>query len=204
MLLVECISKPQTSRNILIIQKLTIQGCFSYVPMIYEDERGKFFEWFQDVTLLENTGLEFKLAQANCSISRRGVLRGIHFTNTSPGQSKWVTVFSGTAMDVLVDLRKDSPTFMKWESILLEADKPKMIFIPWGVGHAFLSMEDETVFAYLCDKRYDPKNEFDLNAFDNQLQISWPSNIRFIQSDKDQKAPFLSDILDLLPNLQCQ
>ncbi len=186
----------------MAISTLSIHGCLSFEPVVYEDERGKFFEWFQGDTLREHTGFNFELAQANCSISKKGVLRGIHYTNKYPGQSKWVTVFSGKALDVIVDLRKNSPTFKKWQSILLEAEKPQMLYIPWGVGHAFLSMEDDTVFTYLCDKRYDPVNEFDLNAFDDEIKISWPDGLKFIQSDKDKKAPYLNNVLDLLPNFQ--
>lgn len=182
------------------IKHLSINGCWTYQPKIHSDARGQFFEWFQDSTFSELTGNSFSLAQANCSISKKGVLRGIHFTAKAPGQSKLITVFSGKVFDVLVDLRKDSPTFGKWESIVLDSQKPSTVYLPWGIGHGFMALEDKSTFAYLCDKRYDPKNEFDLNAFDPDVNIEWPQEIKAIQSDKDKNAPFLKNIMNRLPN----
>ncbi len=184
----------------MLVRKLAIPGCWLYKPQRHQDERGVFFEWFQDSTFKFQVEENFNLAQANCSISNVGVLRGIHFTATAPGQSKLVTVFSGKVFDVLVDLRKDSPMFGKWESVVLEAVSPTTIYIPWGIGHGFMALEDNSVFAYLCDKRYDPNNEFDLNAFDPDLNIGWPPEIQAIRSEKDKNAPFLKNIMDKLPN----
>ena len=178
---------------------LSISGCWIYKPDVFEDERGKFFEWYQDSTFNVETKEFFNLAQANCSISRKGALRGLHFTTKAPGQSKLVTVFSGKVFDVLVDLRTSSPTFGKWESVVLDSKVPSTMYVPWGIGHGFLALED-SVFAYLCDKRYDPKNEYDLNAFDPELNINWPIEVGVIQSKKDKEAPFLNTILETLPN----
>lgn len=180
--------------------ELSIPGCWVVEPDIYEDARGKFYEWYQDSTFISKTNSEFKLAQANCSISNRGVVRGIHFTSLEPGQSKFVTVFKGKVFDVLVDLRKNSPTFGKWESVILEADSPKSVYIPWGVGHGFMALEDDTVFAYLCDARYNPKNEFDLNAFDKTVNVDWPKGIEIIQSPKDRNAKTLEQLMGVLPS----
>jgi len=182
------------------ISPLSIEGCWKYRPKIYSDLRGKFFEWFQDSTFRETEGEPFNLAQANCSVSKKGVLRGIHFTNTSPGQSKFVTVFGGKVLDIIVDLRKNSPTFKKWEFILLDSENPTALYIPWGVGHGFLSLEDDSVFVYLCDQRYNPQKEFDLNALDPEIGIEWPTELEIIRSEKDMQAPFLKSIFELLPN----
>jgi dTDP-4-dehydrorhamnose 3,5-epimerase len=181
------------------IRELTIPGCLVYEPKIHKDDRGRFFEWFQDSTFSQISGDNFNLAQANCSISKKGVLRGIHFTSRDPGQSKLVTVFAGKVFDVMVDLRKSSPTFGKWESIILDSSEPKTIYIPWGVGHGFLALEEDTVFSYLCDERYNPSNEFDLNALDEEIGIEWPSGISFLRSAKDKNAPNLKSILKVLP-----
>lgn len=184
----------------MTIKPLSIIGAWIYEPEVYSDNRGSFFEWFQDSTLNSKLNSKFNLAQANCSISQKGTLRGIHFTSSHPGQSKVVTVLQGKVQDVIVDLRKNSPTFGKWESITLDSDQPRTLYIPWGVGHGFMALEDKTVFVYLCDKRYDPSNEFDLNAFDPEINIDWPTSIKFIQSEKDKRAPYLKNILDRLPN----
>ncbi len=185
--------------NTLTITNLEINGCWSFEPKIHSDSRGDFYEWFQADVFNEIQGEEFQLAQANCSTSKKGVLRGIHYTKSAPGQSKLVTVISGSVLDVIVDLRQSSPTFKKWQIIKLEAANPKSIYIPWGVGHGFLSLEDYTNFVYLCDQRYNPANEFDLNAFDPDIGIEWPSGIKVIQSDKDKSAPPIESINDQLP-----
>ncbi len=182
------------------IKHLSINGCWTYQPKIHSDARGQFFEWFQDSTFSELTGNNFSLAQANCSISKKGVLRGIHFTSRSPGQSKIVTVLSGKVFDVVVDLRKSSPTFGKWESIVLDSNKPTTLYIPWGVGHGFMALEEQNVFTYLCDKRYDPINEYDLNALDTDIKIEWPKEVEIVRSKKDSEAPYLNSILGILPN----
>lgn len=184
----------------LKIQELEIPGCLLFEPTVFNDDRGKFYEWYQILEFNQGINFEFNLAQANCSVSKKGVLRGIHFTSKLPGQSKLVTVLSGKVFDVLVDLRKKSPSFGKWQSVVLEGRFPKTIYIPWGVGHGFMSLEDDTVFSYLCDASYNPENEFDLNAFDESLDIKWPLEVEVIQSQKDKNAPSLESINSLLPN----
>lgn len=179
--------------------ELGIKGCWAYVPKVHSDNRGNFFEWFQNSLFDLDAEKRFDLAQANCSISQKGVLRGIHFTSMAPGQSKFVTVLGGKVLDVIVDLRQNSPTFKKWEFITLDSQNPLSVFIPWGVGHGFLALEDNSVFVYLCDQRYNPKNEFDLNAFDPDIGIDWPKDIEIVQSQKDKQAPFLNTIAKFLP-----
>jgi dTDP-4-dehydrorhamnose 3,5-epimerase len=179
---------------------LQIDGCWVFNPNVFGDERGTFFEWFQDTTFENETGQRFDIAQANISISGKGVLRGIHYANVPPGQGKYVTCISGSVLDVVVDLRKSSATFGQWNSVVLDSKNPKALYIPSGVGHAFMALEDHSTFVYLCDQRYNPKNEFDLNAFDKEINIDWPKDIRAIQSEKDSNAPNLRSILDVLPN----
>lgn len=191
---------PSQKRGLMSVEFLSIPGCWAFRPIIHSDSRGKFFEWFQDSTFSELTNQEFSLAQANCSVSKKGVLRGIHFTSYEPGQSKIVSVFSGKVLDVLIDLRKNSPTFKKWEAVLIDSEDPTAVYIPWGVGHGFMSLEEGSTFVYLCDQRYSPQNEFDLNALDPEIGIQWPSDIDIIQSEKDKNAPFIKNIMDKLPN----
>lgn len=172
---------------------LDISGSWVFEPKIFDDSRGSFFEWFQDSNSEIETSEKFSLKQANCSISNKGVIRGIHFAKNPPGQSKYVTCFTGAVFDVLIDLRKKSPSFGKWTSVLIEAKHPKAVFIPSGVGHAFMALEDSTTFVYLCDQRYNPNNEFDIDPFDPTLNIDWPKNYEFALSVKDRNAPRFLD-----------
>ena len=176
------------------IESLEIPGTWVYTPRQFADERGTFFEWFQDSAYIEAAGHDFQLAQANCSISQKGVLRGIHFANFPPGQRKYVTCLTGSALDVLVDLRVDSPTFGQWQSVNLDTVDRKVVSIPNGVGHAFMALEDNTTIVYLCDQRYNPMNEREINPLDPEIGIEWPSGIDPILSEKDLNAPNLGSI----------
>ena len=183
------------------VEKLSIDGCWVFRPQVFSDERGSFFEWFQNSTFKDISIDKFSLAQANCSVSNKGVIRGIHFAKVPPGQAKYVTCFSGSVFDVVVDLRKNSPTFGKWESVVLEAKNPAAICIPSGIGHAFMALEDHSVFAYLCDQRYNPNNEFDISPFDESLNITWPNEILPILSNKDKAGSKFTDLMEHYPNL---
>jgi dTDP-4-dehydrorhamnose 3,5-epimerase len=122
------------------------------------------------------------------------VLRGIHFANFPPGQRKYVTCLTGSALDVLVDLRVDSPTFGQWQSVDLDTVDRKVVSIPNGVGHAFMALEDNTTIVYLCDQRYNPMNEREINPLDPEIGIDWPLGIDPILSEKDLNAPNLSSM----------
>jgi len=190
-----------TLRNIMNLYELPLKGAWVVEPALFNDTRGVFFEWFQGPAFTEKTGISFNVKQANCSISGKGVIRGIHFAGYPPGQAKFVTCLTGSVFDVLVDLRIGSSTFGKWKSVIIDSRKPKVVYIPSGIGHAFMSLEEKSTFIYLCDQNYNPSNEFDLNALDGEINISWPDDIEIIQSDKDRKAPNLKSILHNLPHL---
>ncbi len=181
------------------VEHLDIKGAWSFVPKQFSDGRGLFFEWFQDSTFIGNSGDQFNLAQANCSVSSKGVLRGIHFALYPPGQRKYVTCLSGSALDVIVDLRIGSPTFGQWKSLLLDTVDRRVISIPSGIGHGFMALEDNTSIVYLCDKRYDPINEREINPMDPDLAIEWSQSISPILSDKDLRAPSLEESKRWLP-----
>ena len=182
------------------IKHLNIEGCWVFKPITHSDSRGLFFEWFQDSTFEKYSGGEFKIAQANCSVSNKGVIRGIHFAKFPPGQSKYVTCLAGKVFDVVVDLRKGSPTFGKWDSVVLDSAEPSALFIPSGIGHGFMALEDNTSFVYLCDQRYNPNNEFDISPFDQTIGIEWPKNIDAIVSKKDQEGKSFEDLMEHYPN----
>ena len=177
------------------VKPLNIEGCWVFEPRIFNDERGYFFEWFQDSTFREQARSDFQIAQANCSVSKAGVIRGIHVAKNPPGQAKYVTCFSGSVFDVVIDLRPDSTTFGKWDSVVIKANEPKAVYIPSGIGHAFMALEDQTTFVYLCDQRYNPTNEFDINPKDPTINITWPSDLEHIFSSKDLEAPLLEDAI---------
>ena len=158
----------------------------------FQDERGSFAEIFN----LPN----FNVAQVNRSVSKKGVLRGIHVAEVPPGQSKYVTCISGSIFDVLVDLRKSSPTFKHWLGIELTDKNNLAVSIPAGVGHGFLALEENSTVIYLCDQKYNPLNEFELDAFDQSININWPDGFKFLRSIKDENAPKLGEVYDRLPS----
>jgi len=177
----------------MTVKHLKIPGVWTFTPRQFEDDRGTFFEWFQEDVFRENSGLNLNLAQANCSISAPGTLRGLHFAAVPPGQRKYVTCMSGSAFDVVVDVRVGSPTFGKWESILLDTVDRTVVSIPNGVAHGFMALEQNTTVIYLCDERYNPANEYEIDPFDSELSIQWPNEITPLLSPKDQNAASFQD-----------
>lgn len=173
-------------------ENLPIRDCWIYKPEKHRDERGEFFEWFQGDEFLTQTGYGFNVRQANCSISREGVIRGIHFAAYPPGQGKIISCLTGSVLDIIVDLRPNSETYLSWEAIEISAKNGWVISIPAGIGHGYLSLEENTVVSYLCDQTYSPDNEFGINPFDPLIGIHWPSRENkepFIVSARDREAP---------------
>ena len=181
------------------ISPLGIRDTWVYTPKQFSDDRGIFFEWFQDSTFVHAAGYEFSLAQANCSISQKGVVRGIHYADVPPGQAKYVTCVSGSVIDVLVDLRVGSPTFGEWDSVLLEMNERKVVYLPSGIGHAFMALEDNSTVVYLCDQRYNPTNEHEIHPLDPTIGIKWPEGIEPLLSKKDAAAPSFDSVISSLP-----
>jgi len=178
----------------LNLQKLGFEGAWKATLETHSDERGHFQEWFKRSEFLRITGRNFEVSQANISVSKKNVLRGIHFSVAEEGQGKWVTCLTGSIWDVIVDLRQESRTFKQWIGIDLFSDAPACVFIPEGFGHGFLSLEDNTTVAYFLTSEYSPKMEFGINPFDPDLSISWPSQ-KMTLSQKDQSAPNLTSFL---------
>lgn len=136
--------------NSMSFRELKIAGAWEYTPRQFGDDRGVFFEWFKSSAFEEATGRPLDLQQANCSVSAAGVLRGIHFTDTPPGQAKYVTCTKGAFLDVIVDLRVESPTFGQWDSVLIDDVDRRAVYLSEGLGHAILSLEDNSTVMYLC------------------------------------------------------
>jgi dTDP-4-dehydrorhamnose 3,5-epimerase len=172
---------------------LGIDGAWVFTPRLHRDDRGSFHEWFQGADLVEETGNRFRLSQANCSVSRRGVIRGIHFTQVPPGQAKYVVCMSGAIIDVVVDVRVGSPTYGRWEEARLDDETRRAIFISEGLGHAFMALTDGATVAYLCSTPYAPGIEHGVNPLDPAIGIHWPDVGDVILSPKDAAAPTLQE-----------
>jgi len=132
------------------MDSLGIEGAWVYIPRIYHDDRGSFLECFRGDELAAKIGYRLDVAQANCSVSRRGVIRGIHFTDVPPGQAKYVSCARGAMIDVVVDLRVGSPGFGAWAAVRLDDRNRQSVFIAEGLGHAFMALTDECTVMYLC------------------------------------------------------
>ncbi|MDL4772340.1 MULTISPECIES: dTDP-4-dehydrorhamnose 3,5-epimerase [Thermomonosporaceae] len=185
---------------------LGIKGAFSFSPRVHGDGRGSFHEWFRSDLLQKQTGHPLHLAQANCSISARGALRGVHFADVPPGQAKYITCVRGAILDVVVDLRVGSPTFGTWEAARLDDEEHRCLYIAEGLGHAFMALTDDATVVYLCSESYSPEREHGVHPLDPELGIEWPAGIEPALSAKDAAAPSFAEARDsgLLPDYrQC-
>ena len=173
----------------------TLLDCFLIEPDVYSDDRGIFFESFNKRVLEKELNSSLNFVQDNHSVSVKGALRGLHFQTGSKAQAKLVRVAHGGVIDVVVDLRTDSPTFQKHFKTILTAESRRMLFIPKGMAHGFLALKDNTLFLYKCDAYYDKPAESGILYNDPDLNIDWEfRKDQIILSDKDKKLPQLRDI----------
>ncbi|WP_210587237.1 dTDP-4-dehydrorhamnose 3,5-epimerase [Streptomyces sp. GESEQ-35] len=175
------------------MRPLGITGAWVLEPKVFPDERGSFHEWYRGEEFREATGYELTLAQANCSVSRRGVLRGLHFADVPPGQAKYLTCVRGAVLDVVADIRVGSPTFGQWEAVRLDDDTRHAVFLAEGLGHAFMALTDDATVVYLCSTGYVPERERGVDPLDPDLGIEWPRDIPPVLSEKDAQAPSLAE-----------
>ena len=175
-------------------QKTSIEGVYVITPKVYGDKRGYFFESYNKKDFL-NAGININFVQDNESKSHRGVLRGLHFQKKYP-QSKLVRVVKGEVFDVAVDLRKDSKTFGKYESVILSEENQKQFLIPKGFAHGFLVLSDEAKFVYKCDDFYHPEDEGGIIYNDPDININWPFLDKIELSEKDKKHSSFKEIYD--------
>ncbi|GGD49947.1 dTDP-4-dehydrorhamnose 3,5-epimerase [Muriicola marianensis] len=164
-------------------------------PPTFRDRRGLFFESYNHKTLEAVLGRSVGFVQDNHSVSHEGVLRGLHFQTGKHAQAKLVRVVRGEVLDVVVDLRRDSNTYRNVFRTILSESNRKMLFIPKGMAHGFLSLKDDSVFLYKCDEYYNKDAESGIIYNDPDLKIDWgfPEN-KIILSDKDMKLPKLKDL----------
>ncbi|KKQ45577.1 MAG: putative dTDP-4-dehydrorhamnose 3,5-epimerase [Candidatus Moranbacteria bacterium GW2011_GWC2_37_8] len=175
------------------IKKTSLQDAYLMTPKVFQDERGFFTETYSKKKLEDAGVIAEEWVQDNHSMSAvKGVLRGLHFQNAPYTQAKLVRVTKGSVYDVIVDLRKDSPTFGKWEGFTLTDKNFQMLFVPRGFAHGFMTLEDNTEFQYKCDNYYAPESEGGLMWNDSEFGIDWPIE-NPILSDKDQKHPSFNE-----------
>lgn len=175
------------------IRPLSIEGAWVITPRIFPDDRGVFLESFRGDRLAEVIGHRLDVVQSNVSVSSRGTLRGVHFADVPVGQAKYVTAISGSLLDFVVDLRVGSPTFGRWESVLLDSCERKAVYLSEGLGHAFCALEDDTAAHYLCSAAYNPTAEHGINPLDPDLALTLPEGIEPLLSPKDTAAPSLAE-----------
>ena len=173
------------------VTPLGIDGAWLIESPVFPDNRGLFREWFLDDLSIQLEVPKFEVKQANTSISSKGVIRGIHYSSESEGQSKLVTCTFGSILDAIVDLRENSKTLGKSITVELSSENGLSVYISSGLGHGFQALEDLVAVTYLLDKKYNPSMEFGINPLDSDIAIDWKS-IEPIVSEKDTKAQSFS------------
>ena len=162
--------------------------------MIHTDDRGSFTEFYRYEALAEVAGHPLELRQANQSVSRAGVIRGIHYALVPPGQAKYVSAPRGSFIDFVIDLRVSSPTFGRWESVRIDDAQRNSVYLSEGLGHAVVSLVDDAVLSYLVSSVFDPTRELTINPFDAEIGLELPPEARRdLVSAKDLAAPTLAE-----------
>lgn len=175
------------------VREMAVPGAFEFTPRTFPDERGVFVSPYQETAFVKAVGHPLRLAQTNHSRSRRGSVRGLHFADVPPGQAKYVYCPVGSLLDVVVDIRVGSPTFGTWDAVRLDPVDFRAVYVPEGVGHGFVALEDDTVVSYLCSTSYNPAAEHGLSPVDPALGLPWPSDLSLLLSPKDTAAPLLAE-----------
>ncbi len=182
----------------MTLQELSISGAYVVTHKVFPDERGLFREWFK-ADEIESIDETFTVEQANYSKSKQFVIRGIHYSVAPQGQAKLVTCASGQIVDVLVDLRVGSPSYLKIEYVELSEDSGKVVFVPSGVGHGFVVVSESAAVVYLTSSGYAPDYEKAINPTDQELGIIWPIPLGELGviSNADTQAPTLAQAKEL-------
>ncbi len=176
----------------MTINKTNIEGVFEIEPKVFGDSRGWFCETYSK-KLFEENGINADFVQDNRSFSaKKGTLRGLHCQTDPKSQAKLVSCIKGEILDVAVDIRKGSPTYMKWVAVKLSQENKKMLFIPKGCLHGFVTLTDDVEISYKVDDFYSPENDRSICWCDEEIGVDWGTE-EPILSDKDKNAPLLKD-----------
>ena len=175
------------------IRELSIPDAYEITPEQFSDDRGVFFEWYRFDRLAEAVGHPLDLRQGNSSVSRKGVVRGIHFADVPRGQAKYVTVAHGAVLDFAIDIRVGSPTFGEWDCVLLDTVDHKAVYLAEGLGHCIVALTDDSVVSYLVSDVYKPTAEHAINPLDPEVGLVFPTEAgELVLSPKDAGASGLS------------
>ncbi|MFC3998239.1 dTDP-4-dehydrorhamnose 3,5-epimerase [Nocardiopsis sediminis] len=170
------------------ISEIDLVDNFLVTPKIIPDDRGYFLETFSQRAFQENFGHKLSVAQVNCSLSKRGTIRGMHAV-ALPGQARYVMCVQGAVTDIALDIRVGSPTFGRHQAVTLSAENRHALYLPEGMAHGFSPLTDEATVVYLCSAPWNPGAEFIINATDPELDLPWPEGHELLLSDKDRAAP---------------
>jgi dTDP-4-dehydrorhamnose 3,5-epimerase len=187
------------------IRELSIPDSYEITPKQFGDDRGVFLEWYRFDRLAEVVGHSIDLRQANTSVSKRGVVRGIHFADFPLGQAKYVTCPFGAVLDFVIDIRVGSPTFGQWDTVLLDSTDRRAIYIAEGLGHAFVALTEDATVSYLVTDVYNAPKEHGINPLDTDIALVFPEAAGdLLLSPKDTDAPGLAEAAaaGLLPTWQ--
>ena len=176
------------------IRELKIPDSYEITPKQFGDDRGVFLEWYRFDRLAEVVGHSVDLRQAHTSVSRKGVVRGIHFADVPLGQAKYVTATHGAVLDYVVDIRVGSPTFGQWDSVLLDDVDRRAIYLAEGLGHAFVALTDDATVSYLVTDTFRADREHGIDPLDPEIGLVFPPEAgEALLSPKDTAAPGLSE-----------
>lgn len=175
------------------VTPLAVPDLLLLEPRVFADQRGAFFESYNQRGFSTATGLSPVFVQDNHSISGKGVLRGLHYQRPPRAQGKLVRVVAGAAFDVAVDIRRSSPSFGRWVGVELSAANRQQLWIPVGFAHGFLALEEGTEFLYKTTDYYDPASESCIRWNDPQIGIDWPASDPLVISEKDRAGGFFTE-----------
>jgi dTDP-4-dehydrorhamnose 3,5-epimerase len=179
------------------IEQLAVRDAWVCTPIVRGDDRGAFVEWYRGDLLAEATGRRFEIVQANHSVSKRGVVRGVHFADVPPGQAKFVYCPAGAFLDIVVDLRVGSPTFGAVDSVVIDEVDRRAVFLAEGLGHVLCALQDNSSANYLVSTAYNPVAERTISPLDPDLALPLPSDLGdLLLSEKDLAGPTLKEALE--------
>jgi dTDP-4-dehydrorhamnose 3,5-epimerase len=172
------------------VEETKLKGCFLLQPQVFKDDRGYFVESYNKSVFNEKTGVHTDFVQDNQSSGSYGTIRGLHSQTGEHAQAKLVRVLEGEVLDIAVDFRPESPTYLQHVAVVLSAENMKQLFVPKGFLHGFAVLSEKSTFFYKCDNLYNKQSEFGLIYNDSQFEIDWkiPEDQRIL-SVKDLEAP---------------